>query len=148
MRYFAPLRHCLRPSKWRVRRSAGRNCRLYGKLRYSSEPPLDAESKLCTHVIVAQPARELQPDFTSIPPLPKLEQLIAPNFLLLFCNINARTSRGLDLSRVFATFNCFHLFKEQCIVLQYLLVFLYDQWFGESYTWRWRIRRSPRVIIP
>ncbi len=47
-----------------------------------SEPPFDVESKLCTHMIVAQPKRELQPDFTSILALPKLEKLTAPNFLL------------------------------------------------------------------
>ncbi len=58
------------------------NFRTYDKLRHSAEPPVHAESKLYTHLIVAQPTRELQPDFTSIPPLPQLEKLIAPNFRL------------------------------------------------------------------
>ncbi len=80
--HFASLRHCLRPSKWRVRRPAGRNFQPYDKLRYSSETPFDAESKLCTHLIEAQLTIELQPDFTSVAPLPKLEKLTAPNFRL------------------------------------------------------------------
>ncbi len=80
--HLAPFRHCLRPSKWRVRRPAGRHFRPYDKLSYSSELPLDVESKLCTHLIVAQRTSELQPDFTSIPPLPQLEKLIATNFRL------------------------------------------------------------------
>ncbi len=42
----ASLGHCLRPSKWHVRRSAGRNSRPIAKLRYPSEPPFDAESNL------------------------------------------------------------------------------------------------------
>ncbi len=37
--HFTSLRYCLRPSKWRVRRPAGRNCRPYDNLRYSSETP-------------------------------------------------------------------------------------------------------------
>ncbi len=78
----ALFRHCLRPSKWRGRRPAGRNFRPYDKLMDSSEPPFDAESKLCTHFIVAQLTSELQPDFTSIPPLLQFEKLIAPNFRL------------------------------------------------------------------
>ncbi len=72
----------LRPSKWRVTRPAGRNFRPYAKWRYSSEPSFEAESKLCTHWILAQPARGQQFDFTSILPLPKLEKLTPPNFQL------------------------------------------------------------------
>ncbi len=78
----ALFRHCLQPSKWRVRRPAGRNFRPYDQLRYSSEPPFHAEFKLYTHLIVAQRTSELQPDFTSIPSLPQLDKLIAPNFRL------------------------------------------------------------------
>ncbi len=77
---FSLLRHCHWPSKGRIRQPAGRNFRPYDKLRYSSEPPFDALSKLCTLMIVAQPARELQPDFTSILSMLKLEKLTAPNF--------------------------------------------------------------------
>ncbi len=80
--HLALFRHCLRPSKSRVARPAGRNFRPYDKLRYSSEPPFHAESKLYTHLIVAQLTSELQPDFTSIPPLPQFEKLIIPNFRL------------------------------------------------------------------
>ncbi len=50
--------------------------------RYPSEPPYDAESKLCTHLLVVQPTRELQHDFTLIMSLPKLAKLTAPNFRL------------------------------------------------------------------
>ncbi len=35
---FSSLRHCLRPSKWCVRRSSGCNSRHIAKLRYPSEP--------------------------------------------------------------------------------------------------------------
>ncbi len=77
---FSSLRHCLRPSKWRLRRFAGLSSRPIAQLRYPSGPPFDVESKSCTHLIVAQPTREMQPDFTSIPPLPKLEKLTASNF--------------------------------------------------------------------
>ncbi len=80
--HLALFRHCLRPSKSRVRRPARRNFQPYDKLRYSSEPPFHAESKLYTHLIVAQRTRELQPDFTSIPPLTKLGKLKVPNFRL------------------------------------------------------------------
>ncbi len=80
--HLALFRHCLRTSKWLVRWPAGRNFRRYDKLRYSSEPPFHAESKWYTHLIVAQRTSELQPDFTSIPPLPQLEKLKAPNFRL------------------------------------------------------------------
>ncbi len=79
---FSSLRQCLRPSKWRDRRFAGRNSRPIAKLSYLFELPFDAESKLYTHLIVAQPTRALQPDFTSILPSTKLEKLIAPNFRL------------------------------------------------------------------
>ncbi len=44
--HFSSVRHCLRPSKWRVRRFEGRNSRPIAKLRYPFEPPFDAESKL------------------------------------------------------------------------------------------------------
>ncbi len=74
--HFSPLRHCLRPSKWH-------DSRPIAKFRYPSEPLFDAESKLCTHLIVAQPTRELQPDFTSILPFPKLEKLTAPRLVAL-----------------------------------------------------------------
>ncbi len=80
--HFSSLRHCLRLSKWRVWRSVGRNSRPIATLRYQSEPPFDAESKLCTHLIVAQPPREPQPDFTSTVALPNLEEFTAPNFRL------------------------------------------------------------------
>ncbi len=79
---FPSLRYCLRPSKWRVRRPAGRNFQPYDKLRYSSEPPFDVKSKLCTHLIVTRLTRELQPDFTSNLSLPKLEKLKASNLRL------------------------------------------------------------------
>ncbi len=82
MTHLALFRHCLRPSNWRARRPAGRNFQSYDRLRYSSEPPFDVESKLYTHLIVTQRTSELQPDFTSIPPLPQLEKPIAPNFRL------------------------------------------------------------------
>ncbi len=72
--HYSSLRHCLPSSKWRVRQCAGRNSRPIAKLRYPSEPPFDVESKLCTHLIAAQPTRELMPDFTSILALPKLEK--------------------------------------------------------------------------
>ncbi len=78
--HLASFRHCLRPSKWRVGRPAGRNFQPYDKLRYSSEPPFDVESEWHTHLIVAQRTSELQPDFTSVSPLSQLEKLIAPNF--------------------------------------------------------------------
>ncbi len=70
---FSSLRYCLWPSKWHVRRSTGHDSRSIAKLRYPSEPSFDAESKFCTHLIVAQPTRELQPDFTSILSLRKLK---------------------------------------------------------------------------
>ncbi len=71
---FSSLRRCLRPPKWCVTRSGGRNSRPITKLRYPSETPVDTESK--------QPTRELQLDFTWILPLPKLEKLTAPYFWL------------------------------------------------------------------
>ncbi len=80
--HHALFRHCLRPSKPGVARPAGRNFRPYDKLRYLSEPSIHAESKLYTHLIVAQLTSELQPDVTSIPPLSQLETLLAPNFRL------------------------------------------------------------------
>ncbi len=82
--HFSSLRHCLRPSKWLVSKLddlQGVNLDLFP--RYPSEPLFDAESKLCTHLIVAPPTRELQPDFASILALPKLEKLTAPNFRLI-----------------------------------------------------------------
>ncbi len=39
-------------------------------------------TSLGTHLFVAQPTREVKPDFTSILPLPKIEKLTAPNFRL------------------------------------------------------------------
>ncbi len=54
----------------------------FSVLKYSPEPPFDAESKLSFYLIVAQPTKELQPDFTSILSFPKLQKLIAPNFRL------------------------------------------------------------------
>ncbi len=80
--HFSSLSHCLRPSKWRAGRSTGRNSRPYAKLRYLSEPPLVSYPKLCTYLILTQPPRELQSNFTSILPLPKLKKLTAPNFWL------------------------------------------------------------------
>ncbi len=64
--HFSSVRRCLRPSKWRVRRSVGHNSQPIAQVRYPSEPPFDAESKLCTQLIVAQPTRELQSDIMSI----------------------------------------------------------------------------------
>ncbi len=64
--HFASLRHCLRLSKWRVRRPVGRNLQPYDKLRYSSEPPCHTLSEICAHWIVAQPTKGPQPDLTSI----------------------------------------------------------------------------------
>ncbi len=80
--HFSSLRHCLRHSKWRVRWSVGRNFRPFSKFRYWFEPRFDAEWKMCTHLFVAQPTRELHFDFTSIQPLSKLEQFTAPYFRL------------------------------------------------------------------
>ncbi len=101
----ASFRHCLRPSKSRVRRPAGRNFRPYYKLRYSSEPPFHAESKLYTHLIVARLTSELQPDFTSIPPLQQLEQLMAPNFRLNEDNMTDESPHADALApRCFVTF--------------------------------------------
>ncbi len=48
--HFSLLRHCLRPSKWRVRRSTGRNFRSIDKLKHPFEPHFNAESKVCTHL--------------------------------------------------------------------------------------------------
>ncbi len=94
--HLASFRHCLRLSKWRVRRPAGCNFRLNDKLRYSSEPPFDAESKLYTYWIVAQLTSELQPDFTSIPPLSQLEKLIAPNLRLYKYDVIENFTRLFD----------------------------------------------------
>ncbi len=55
--HFSLVRHCLRPSEWRVRRSAGSDSRPIAKWRYPSELPSDAKSKLCTHLIVTQPTK-------------------------------------------------------------------------------------------
>ncbi len=63
----------LRPSEWRVRRPARRNFRLH--VMYSFELPFNVKSKLRIHLMEAQPARELQSDFTSILPSTKLETL-------------------------------------------------------------------------
>ncbi len=68
--HFSSLGHCLRPSEWRVRRHVGRLFRAPAKLRYLYELYFYAEFKLSSHVIVAQLARLLQPNFTSIQPLP------------------------------------------------------------------------------
>ncbi len=80
--HLALFRHCLRPSKSRVARPAGRTFQPYDRLRYSAEPPFDAESKLYTHFTLAQRTSELQPDFTSIRPLLQFEKLITPKFRL------------------------------------------------------------------
>ncbi len=76
--HFSSLRHCLQPSKWHVIQSTGSNSRPIAKLIYPSEPPFDAESNRCTHLIVTQATRELQPDFTSILSLPKFWKADSP----------------------------------------------------------------------
>ncbi len=70
----------LRPSKWHVRRYVKRDVRPVAKLRHSSEPPFNVESKFRT--CVALPTRELRPDLMLILPTPQLEKVTAPNFVL------------------------------------------------------------------
>ncbi len=82
--HFFSLRHHFRPSKWRVRWSVERIFRPIAKLRHSSEPTLDVLSELFTELIVAQPTKELQPDFTSIP----YQQLPPPGHFLASPDFN------------------------------------------------------------
>ncbi len=93
MSQFSSLRHYLRPLKWRVRLSAGSTFRPSAKLRYSFEPQINAESTLCAHTIAAQPTRELQPDFTSIPD----QQLPPPSLLLATPDLNWDNMPGVAM---------------------------------------------------